>query len=143
MLALTFMVGADRVAVDVRRVREVVPRVRVTPASGGPAWLAGVFVYRGRVVPVVDLFRLTGAGDCPAHLSSRVILLPRGDRPDELVGLLATQVADIRDLPAPPPAPGGPLLGHPVADGTGVLRLLDPDRLLAALDPPARPGTGP
>ncbi len=37
MLALTFQVGADRVAVDVRRVREVVPRVRVTPSSGGPA----------------------------------------------------------------------------------------------------------
>lgn len=147
MLALTFQVGADRVAVDVRRVREVVPRVRVTPASGGPAWLAGVFVYRGRVVPVVDLHRLTGTGECPSHLSSRVILVPRPDAPDELVGLLATQVADIRDLPAPPARqPGGPLLGPPIADGTGVLRLFDPDELLAALDSQlgaTRPGTGP
>jgi len=147
MLALTFQVGADRVAVDVRRVREVVPRVRVTPSTGGPEWLAGVFVYRGRVVPVVDLYRLVGAGECPLHLSSRVILVPRPDAPDDLVGLLATQVADVRDLPAPPPAAaGGPLLGPPVADGAGVLRLLDPDRLVAALDSqagPPRPGTGP
>ena len=36
MLALTFQVGPDRVAVDVRRVREVVPRVRLTPAVGRP-----------------------------------------------------------------------------------------------------------
>lgn len=146
MLALTFQVGADRVAVDVRRVREVVPRVKVTPASGAPNWLAGVFVYRGRVVPVVDLHRLAGAGECPPHLSSRVVLLPRPDAPDDFVGLLATQVADIRDLPAPPPAADGPLLGHAVADGAGILRLLDPDRLIAALDlpgPPPRPGTGP
>ena len=147
MLALTFQVGADRVAVDVRRVREVVPRVRVTPATGGPAWLAGVFVYRGRVVPVVDLHRLAGAGECPPHLSSRVILVPRPGAPDELVGLLATQVADIRDLPAPTARPaGGPLLGPPVADGTGIIRLLDPDELLAALDSqlgPPSPGTGP
>lgn len=147
MLALTFQVGADRVAVDVRRVREVVPRVRVTPASGGPSWVAGVFVYRGRVVPVVDLHRLIGSGECPPHLSSRVILVPRPDAPDELVGFLATQVADVRDLPAPPPAAAsGSLLGSPVADGAGVLRLLDPDRLLAALDShsgPPRPGTGP
>lgn len=147
MLALTFQVGADRVAVDVRRVREVVPRVRATPASGGPAWLTGVFVYRGRVVPVVDLHALAGAGACPPHLSSRVILVPRPDSPDDLVGLLATRVADIRDLPPPPvPGPGGPLLGAPVADGAGVLRMLDPDRLFAALLPhlgPPSPGTGP
>ena len=148
MLALTFQVGADRVAVDVRRVREVVPWVRVTPASGGPVWLAGVFVYRGRVVPVVDLHRLTGTGECPPHLSSRVILVPRADSPDELVGLLATQVADVRDLPAPPArTAGGPLLGPPVADGAGIIRLLDPDQLLAAIDSllgtPTRPGTGP
>jgi chemotaxis-related protein WspB len=147
MLALTFQVGADRVAVDVRRVREVVPRVRVTPASGGPGWLAGMFVYRGRVVPVVDLHRLVGTGECPQHLSSRVILVPRPDSPDDLVGLLATQVADVRDLPAPhAPPPGGSLLGPPVADGAGILRLLDPDHLLAALGSelgPPRPGIGP
>src|SRR5579871_3177437 len=67
MLALTFQAGPDRVAVDVRRVREVVPRVPLTPAAGTPDWVAGVFVYRGRVVPVIDLYRLTGAGPCPAR----------------------------------------------------------------------------
>src|SRR5262249_32028680 len=44
------------------RVREVVPRVRLQPAARGPAWLAGALVYRGRVVPVVYLRRLLGAG---------------------------------------------------------------------------------
>lgn len=145
MLALTFQVGADRVAVDVRRVREVVPRVRLTPA-GGPPWVAGVFVYRGQVVPVVDLHRLTGAGECPPHLSSRILLVPYPAGADALVGLLATQVADIRDVPPAPPAADAtaPVLGPAVADGTGVLRLLDPDRLLARHPPhaaaPARPG---
>ena len=59
MLALTFEVGSDRVAVDVRRVREVVPWVRLSPLSGRPSWVAGVFVYRGRVIPVIDLHRLS------------------------------------------------------------------------------------
>ncbi|HJZ56300.1 MAG TPA: chemotaxis protein CheW [Gemmataceae bacterium] len=137
MLALTFQVGPDRVAVDVRRVHEVVPRVRLTPATGGPAWVAGVFVYRGRVVPVIDLHRLTGAGECPPHLSSRIILIPHPTDPDALVGLLATQVADIRELPEPPARgePGAPTLGPAIADGTDVLRLLDPDRFLPALGP--------
>ena len=135
MLALFFQVGPDRVAVDVRRVREVVPRVRLSVAVGGPAWVAGRFVYRGQVVPVVDLHALVGAGPCPPHLSSRIILFPWPADSGSLVGLLATQVADIRRVDAvPPPEADADLgLGPVVPDGPDLLRLLDPDRLLAAL----------
>jgi chemotaxis-related protein WspB len=135
VLVLTFQVGREQLALDLRRVREVVPRVRLEPVSGAPDWLAGVFVYRGGVVPVVDLHRLAGGGECPAHLSSRVILVPHGGD-GRLVGLLATQVADIRDIalaeapPASLTAEGRSDLGPVIADGAGVLRLLDPDRLL-------------
>ena len=134
MLALLFQVWPNRVAVDVRRVREVVPRVRLSPDAGQPAWSAGVFVYRGQVVPVIDLHRLTGLGECPEHLSSRIILVPRAGSSGTLVGLLATQVADIRDLAVPPNLPpSGSVLGDPIADGTGVLRVFDPDRLIARI----------
>src|SRR5262245_51047387 len=136
MLTLTFQVGADRVAIDVRRIREVVPRVRLTPATGAAAWIAGVFVYRGQVVPVVDLHRLTGAGECPPHLSSRIILFAYPpEAPESLVGLLATQVAEICEVrvnsaqPIPGEA-GRAALGPAVPDGHGILRILDPDRLL-------------
>jgi chemotaxis-related protein WspB len=40
----------------------VVPRVPLRAAVGGPPWLAGVFVCRGQVVPVIDLHRLMEAG---------------------------------------------------------------------------------
>jgi chemotaxis-related protein WspB len=133
MLALMFQIGADRVALDVRRVRRVVPRVRLAPAEH--PGLAGRFVYRGQVVPVVDCYRLAGAGPCPDHLSSRVILVPYSAHSDQLVGLLATHVAEIRELPAPPLAPAmGPLgLGPPLPDGAAILRFLDVDRLLSGL----------
>ncbi len=136
MLALIFQVGQDKVAVDVRRVREVVPRVRLSVINGGPSWMAGIFVYHGRVVPVVDLYRLTGAGECPPHLSSRIILFPYPlNAQESLVGLLATQVAEIREvnpvmLQPIPDEPGRPGLGPVLADGSGILRLLDPDWLL-------------
>src|SRR5207248_107653 len=121
MLVLTFQVGPEPLALDIRRVREVVPRVRLRPVSGAPAWLAGVFVYRGRVVPVLDLHRLAGGGECPPHLSSRIILVPhRAPGPphpalsppggegrvrgtERLLGLLATQVADLREVPGEQP----------------------------------------
>jgi chemotaxis-related protein WspB len=128
MLVLTFQVGREPLALDIRR-------VRLRPVSGAPDWLAGVFVYRGQAVPVIDLHRLVGGPECPSHLSSRIILVPH-DGPGEgrLLGLLATQVADIREVhpggALSSPAEGRVGLGPVVVDGPRVLRLLDPDRLL-------------
>jgi chemotaxis-related protein WspB len=149
MLVLTFQIGDERVALDVQQVRSVVPRVRLRPLIGAPEWLAGLFVYHGQVVPVVDLHRLLDRGDCPAHLSSRIILVPRGGfqggstppgtpagAPEHLLGLLAAQVAEVREV-EPTDAglprliePEQPELGDPVVDAGRILHLLDLDRLL-------------
>lgn len=138
MLVLTFQIGDDTLAIDIRRVREVVPRVRLAHVQGSPEWHAGVFVYRGEVVPVVDLHLLAGVGACPPHLSSRIILVApqQASGNERLIGLLAAQVADTRDLPptagaAPSASDVGDVdLGVLIADGQGVLRLFDPDRFL-------------
>ena len=158
MLGLVFQVGADKVAVDVCRVREVVPRVRLTVVHGVPPWIAGVFVYRGRVVPVVDLHALAGVGECPPHLSSRIILFPYPlVRSCFLADVLLngpTQMRQPEILPAmkhssPPPnksrsrtskerkdlSPTGNLfLGHKLA---GELRILM--RLSSSSNPPSLP----
>lgn len=138
MLVLTFQIGPERLALDVRCITEVVPRVELHHLAGSPRWLAGVFVCRGQVVPVIDLHHLAGAGECPPHLSSRIILVPfQLDGEDRLLGLLAAQVADIRDIQPPAQARtrlssrGLPDLGPVVAEGSGLLRLLDLGRLLA------------
>jgi chemotaxis-related protein WspB len=94
-----------------------------------------VFVYRGQVVPVIDLHRLVGGSECPSHLISWINLVPHdGPGRGRLLGLLATQVADIREVhpdgALSSPAGGRVDLGPVVVDGSGVLRLLDPDRLL-------------
>jgi chemotaxis signal transduction protein len=134
MLVLTFQVGKDRLALDIRRVREVVPRVELARAAGSPPWLAGSFVYRGRVVSVLDLHGLLGAGECPPHLSSRIILVPVGEG-EMLLGLLAAQVADIKEI-APGhsvpvlSSPGRPDLGRAIVDDGGILHLIDLGRLL-------------
>ncbi len=137
MLVLTFQIGRERLALDVGRILEVVPRVRLQQPAGAPSWLAGLFVYRGQALPVLDLHRLMGAGECPALLSSRIVIVPHHWRGKErLLGLLAAQVADVRELdpaelaPTHVTEPGGPDLGAMVVDGEGLLRLLDLDRLL-------------
>ena len=137
MLVLTFQIGATRLALDVRRVHEVVPRVRLQPGAGGPPWLAGVFVYRGQVVPVIDLHRLVGHEECPALLSTRIILVPYplgGER--RLVGLLAAQVTGITRLDPPSAAeprlaaPDRPDLGPVLVTGRRLVHLVEPSRLL-------------
>ncbi len=137
MLVLTFQIGSNRLALDVRLVREVVPHVRLQSVGSAPAWLAGVFIYRGGVVPVIDLHRLLGAGECPPHLSTRIILVSQARAGAEhLLGLLATQVADIREVPAPAPptaslaVPGQPDLGPVLVDGREIVHLVDLGRLL-------------
>jgi chemotaxis-related protein WspB len=154
MLVLLFQVGGERLALDVRRIKEVVPHVPLQALAGGPPWLNGAFVYRGQVVPVVDLHRLTGRGECPPQLSSRIILVPQpGGEEGRLLGLLASQVADLRELEVDEQTltqvetSDGPSLGAVLADREGLLRLLDVDRLLPgslrgslqALTPRTRP----
>jgi chemotaxis-related protein WspB len=137
MRVLTFQVGADRLALPLASVVEVVPRVRLHRPTGAAAWLAGLLLHRGEAVPVVDLFALAGAGECPAALSSRIILVPTpAEGTAGLLGLLAAQVADVRELPADAPrlpspcTPGQPDFGPMTVEGGEVLRLVDLRRLL-------------
>jgi chemotaxis-related protein WspB len=123
MLLLTFTVGANRYAIDVTRVVEVVPRVELRKISHAPAFLAGLLDYRGKIVPVIDLGLLldtAGSRDC---LSTRIILVndtpvdqncagqdrddahgETGDvqvapkRQPDLLGLIAERVSDLTNV---------------------------------------------
>jgi purine-binding chemotaxis protein CheW len=60
MQALVLPLHADRYALELTAVREVVPQPEVTPLPGAPAPLVGVFNLRGEVVPVFDTAALLG-----------------------------------------------------------------------------------
>jgi len=120
MLLLTFTAGANRYAVDVAWVVEVVPNVELRPIPHAPTFLAGLLGYRGKVVPVIDLGLLLNGAPCRDCLSTRIILvndtpaahsrsrLDRGGSPEEtegsraelqhdsnLLGLVAEHVSDL------------------------------------------------
>ena len=75
MLLLTFRAAENLYAIDVARVVEVVPRINLRQLPHAPGFLAGVFDYRGKVVPVVDLGVLLGSESCRDRLSTRIILV--------------------------------------------------------------------
>src|SRR5580693_10375802 len=81
MLLLTLTAGANRYAIDVTRVVELVPRVELRAIPHAPVFLAGLLGYRGTVIPVIDLGLLLGGAPCRDCLSTRIILVD--DTPDD------------------------------------------------------------
>lgn len=64
-----------RFALPVHDVVEVVARPTFEPVLAAPAWVAGSFVHRGVVTPVIDFAILAGIGQARSLWSSRVIVL--------------------------------------------------------------------
>jgi chemotaxis-related protein WspB len=98
MLLLTFQIHEALYAVDASRVVEVIPRVEPRALPHAPPYFAGVFNYRGAIVPAIDLGLLLGATPCRARLSTRIILAGDSTVPETLVGLIAESVSDVRNL---------------------------------------------
>lgn len=96
-LFLVFRIGSERYALQAIEVTEVLPRLPLKPIPHAPVWVAGVFAYRGAVVPVIDLSALTFGTPAQARTSTRLVLV--NYRPDEttesqLLGLILEQATD-------------------------------------------------
>jgi chemotaxis signal transduction protein len=88
---LVFRLGAERWAVEIDGVAEVVADPRLAPLPGAPPQVAGAVQVRGEIRPVCELTRLLGLPDLEG--ASTVLLLRRGARE---FGLRVGPVEDIR-----------------------------------------------
>lgn len=139
-LLLLLAVCEQLYAIDTEAVVEVIPQVMLRPLCGAPDHLRGVFNFRGRVVPVVDVTQLIAGAPCADHLSSRIIMVRHSSAAGEsaLLGLLAERVTDtlLKPLASFRPAEGAaaqrPFLGGVALDQRGLIQLLLCDRLAAA-----------
>jgi chemotaxis-related protein WspB len=137
MLIIKFQVGSQTYAVDADRIVEVIPCVELRAVAHAPEYLKGLFNYRGRVIPVVDVGMLLGAPPCQARLSTRILIVrPGADAHGQpALGLLAERMTDLRTvpegewLPNPLELPSAPFLG-PVSKGeNGLIQLILVDRV--------------
>jgi len=140
MLYIMFAIGSDWYALDSCHVVEIVPRVELWQVPKAPSYVAGVFRYRGRLVPVLDLCWLMHGQPCPARLSTRIVLV---HSPDEnglshILGLMVERVTDTltsRDVtfaPAGITADEAPYLGEVATDEHGMIHRLRVEALLPA-----------
>jgi len=91
-------IGAERYAVELRDVEEVLPPVRATPVPGAAAMFAGVINVHGEIRPVMDLRRLLGMDALAGSERPRVILLCKEGRQ---IGLQVDGVEQIRWIGSP------------------------------------------
>jgi chemotaxis-related protein WspB len=75
MLFLAFQVGAHRYAIDASQVAEVLPLVAINAIARAPEEIAGVLVYRGAPVPVLDLSQLLEGRPAERRLSTRLVVV--------------------------------------------------------------------
>lgn len=96
MLMLLFSIGDDRYALDCSQVVEVIPRVILRKVHHAPEYVAGLFNYRGTIVPVIDLCRLMQGTPSQSSLSTRIIMVnyPIQNNRVHLLGLMAERVTD-------------------------------------------------
>jgi chemotaxis-related protein WspB len=138
MLLLVFQLGSNRFALDAQSIVEVAPYVKLEAIAHAPDYVAGLFDFRGELVPVIDLRRMVQAQACKRHMTSRIMLvqypLPWGGQ--RLLGLLAEQVTETIKLKQDTFSSAGihiedtPYLGDIARDELGMIHLLRPEQLL-------------
>jgi chemotaxis-related protein WspB len=140
MLFLLFQLGEDRYALDAGRVVEVVPLLELKRVPQAPKGLAGLFNYRGRPVPALDLCELLLGHPAKERLSTRIILVNCADErgATHLLGLIAERATgmvrkEAKDFVAPGVRLGqAPYLGPVLMDSQGPIQWINEQRLLSA-----------
>jgi chemotaxis-related protein WspB len=139
MTFLLFQIGADRYALEIRRVAEALPRVKLKTIPQAAAGIAGVFNYHGQPVPVVDLTALVSGRPGSSSLSTRLLVVhcAAADGTPHLLGLLAEQAtATARFEPQDFKEPGvtttgTPYLGPVISDTRGLIQWVEIEKLLS------------
>ncbi|MFT3953226.1 MAG: chemotaxis protein CheW [Piscinibacter sp.] len=132
---LTFSLGAEVFALDIRGVREIIQHGPTTAVPLMPAFVRGVINLRGAVVPVIDLNARFGRGPSQIGKKTCIVIfdMPRdGERTE--IGLLVDAVSEVVEIAAgaiqPPPSFGG-AVRHDFIHGIGRLA----DRFIVLIEP--------
>ena len=139
MIFLLFQIDDDRYAIEIGRVVQVLPRVKLKAIPQSGASVAGVFSYHGSPVPVVDLNAMALGRAARESLSTRLVVVryPDANGEQRLLGLLAemaTETARFKPEDFQQPgisAAGAPYLGPVVSDARGLIQWVKIEQLLS------------
>ena len=142
MLMLLFYVGDNLYALDSSQVVEVIPRVIVRKIHHVPEYVAGLFKYRGTIVPVIDICHLIQGKPSSSHLSTRIIMVNYNGKDNNklYLGLMAERVTETLNKPESALVDAGgrgqleqspPYLGEMIMDDKGMIQRIRLEYLLS------------
>ncbi len=139
-LLLTFQIGSELYATGVEQILEIVPLVDLKPIPLAEPWVAGVFDYRGRATPAVDLCQIFEGRNAWRCMSTRILVVSydTGDGTLQPLGLIAERITQTVRLDpnafqdAGVDVPAAPFLGGVYHHGRGLLQMVDVTKLLPA-----------
>lgn len=134
---LTFTLGTEVFAMDIRTVREIIQVGPMTTVPLMPGFVRGVINLRGAVVPVIDLQARFGRPQAVIGKKSCIIIfdtLREGERVE--LGLLVDSVSEVIDIATDsiePPPNFGAVVRRDFISGMGKVAngfvvILEPDR---------------
>jgi purine-binding chemotaxis protein CheW len=134
---LTFLLGEEAFALDIRSVREIIQHGQMTPVPLMPNFVRGVINLRGAVVPVIDLHARFGRPAAEIGKKTCIVIFDSirdGERVE--LGLLVDAVSEVIDIAAseiePPPNFGGSVRRDFIRGmgkvGRRFVIILDPDK---------------
>ncbi len=133
---MIFQAGGERFALDSSRVAEVAGLAHFKKVPHAPDYVAGLFSYRGKVIPAVDLSALLGGGPAGPLLSTRLLVVRLGGKLERRLGLVAEKATESLYLQESDfEEPGlsmerAPYLGGVARDSRGMIQHLDIERVL-------------
>lgn len=138
VLLLLFYLDDKQYAIEAKHVAEVTPPVTLEAVPHAPEGVAGLFHYRGRMIPVIDLCQLVVGRPCRIRMSTRIILIHYTEAQIEnaQLGLLAERVTETAHkysnerLDTGMEIEKAPYLGPIYQDSSGLIRCLRPHRVL-------------
>ncbi len=119
------------------KVREIAPMVSLKNIPHAPDFFAGLFNYRGMIVPVIDLCQLIQGRPCQIRLSTRIILVDYVKKNNTIAvfGLMAERVTEAvmkpKDSLVPPSVnmQKTPYLGGIIMEQNEMIQYIDVDLL--------------
>jgi chemotaxis-related protein WspB len=138
MLVLQFRVGGDYFGLEGKTIIEVAPLVTLRKIPHAAYYIAGLFNYRGHLVPVIDLSALMVAVPSRLLMSTRIVLVHYEVSPivSRVLGLIAegaTEVISCDEFRMQPPGiaiEAAPYLGKIWVDEKKSLQLIDLRKIL-------------
>ena len=136
---LTFSLGDEVFAIDIRSVREIIQHGSMTVVPLMPEFVRGIINLRGAVVPVIDLQSRFGRPKAEFGKKTCVVIFDVGPEGDKVeLGLLVDAVSEVIDI-APsaiePPPQFGTTIQREFIRGLGkvgseFIVILEPERAL-------------